>query len=734
MKKFNFTLLFLLLSISICNAQQDSLNINVINGTYLKEYIDESVMGKIRYLKVSGYLNAHDLDVIYSKMCGFAENRSKNGYHPVGDLKILDLSEARLVDPSSPISNNYIGWDRIPEGAFCIRHSNVGTTLEELYLPVCDVDRESFQYSENLRKVVIPQGTTIGGYCFDGCNSLDTIYYPKSVYSTYAFRGTSLKAYIVEESNPNLCSINGALASKNKNTLYTVPWGLDFFRVPESIKNLSECSFQSHPKIRTICLGSNVTEIASDCFWGIGCLSNIIITSTNVPIIKKSNVYEPFFGCKNITSSGKLYVPQGTKDLYLSAPGWCKIPNIIEYNVEELKYIIETIANEEEHGDFDFKIDNIYYKVISVPDLTVGVCNGAKEYEGIINIPPSVSYKNRTFKVISVEQMSGRNLISVNIPESVTHIGSMAGSGVKYLDIPDNVTDISTSAFYGCDRLESIRISSKVKELPRSLFTNCYSLKCVKWDPSYAYASISGHTFQECNALKSLKIPSNVTSTGYHYSGSLNYQCAIFSCASLDTLIIEDGDRDLYFGWEYNDYLDHYNPSKGEFYLCNIKNLYLGRNYSFSERGPNLAVEHLTIGDNITSVKYWPVSQNLKTLKIGKLVQSVPSFSNLKAIESITVRSNIPPRAVEFSNETYMNTILYVPNGTKDKYESASVWKNFWNIVETDIVDSIENIDINDSEKQIYYYNIDGIRNSTPKKGVNIIVFSDGSIKKIFVK
>ena len=95
------------------------------------------------------------------------------------------------------------------------------------------------------------------------------------------------------------------------------------------------------------------------------------------------------------------------------------------------------------------------------------------------------------------------------------------------------------------------------------------------------------------------------------------------------------------------------------------------------------------------------MSQNLKTLKIGKLVQSVPSFSNLKAIESITVRSNIPPRAVEFSNETYMNTILYVPNGTKDKYESASVWKNFWNIVETDIVDSIENIDINDSEKQI---------------------------------
>ena len=73
-------------------------------------------------------------------------------------------------------------------------------------------------------------------------------------------------------------------------------------------------------------------------------------------------------------------------------------------------------------------------------------------------------------------------------------------------------------------------------------------------------------------------------------------------------------------------------------------------------------------------------------------------------------------------------------NGRKEENGSATVWKNFGNIVETDIGESSGKRDINDSEKQIYYYNIDGIRNSTPKKGVNIIVFSDGSIKKIFVK
>ena len=46
--------------------------------------------------------------------------------------------------------------------------------------------------------------------------------------------------------------------------------------------------------------------------------------------------------------------------------------------------------------------------------------------------------------------------------------------------------------------------------------------------------------------------------------------------------------------------------------------------------------------------------------------------------------NNIALQDVSFTNETYLHVPLYVPSGTKELYEVADNWKNFFNIIEFD--------------------------------------------------
>ena len=68
---------------------------------------------------------------------------------------------------------------------------------------------------------------------------------------------------------------------------------------------------------------------------------------------------------------------------------------------------------------------------------------------------------------------------------------------------------------------------------------------------------------------------------------------------------------------------------------------------------------------------------------------------------------------------TFNNATLYVPKGTKVKYQEADVWKNFKNIVEFE-PSGIDDI-VADEDKQRKIFSISGIRLKRPQKGLNII-------------
>ena len=131
---------------------------------------------------------------------------------------------------------------------------------------------------------------------------------------------------------------------------------------------------------------------------------------------------------------------------------------------------------------------------------------------------------------------------------------------------------------------------------------------------------------------------------------------------------------------------------------------------------------------------------NLKELSIPESIVSIgdDAFAGCTNLEKIHLYSDMPISINQadatsvFSGVDTENCILYVPAGTAEAYRQAEGWKAFKNIVEMEAPDDINDINAEDGTYQIY--TLDGKQVETFQKGVNIIKYGNGQIKKVFVK
>lgn len=75
---------------------------------------------------------------------------------------------------------------------------------------------------------------------------------------------------------------------------------------------------------------------------------------------------------------------------------------------------------------------------------------------------------------------------------------------------------------------------------------------------------------------------------------------------------------------------------------------------------------------------------------------------------------------------------VYVPKGTYDDYW-LSEFGYFENIVEFEAT-GINNVITSNDAKGLSRYSVNGQRLSAPTKGLNIVKYSDGSVKKVAVQ
>ena len=146
----------------------------------------------------------------------------------------------------------------------------------------------------------------------------------------------------------------------------------------------------------------------------------------------------------------------------------------------------------------------------------------------------------------------------------------------------------------------------------------------------------------------------------------------------------------------------------------------------------------LTLPSSVTSIggSAFRGCSRLTSLTIPSSVTSIDdgAFSLCSGLTSIYVYTKKLPELgySVFGGCDAKNCTVYVPKGTYDAYKSSE-FGYFEKIVEFDAT-GIDKVTTSTNAKEVSRYSANGQRLSAPTKGLNIVKYSDGSVKKVAVQ
>ena len=353
--------------------------------------------------------------------------------------------------------------------------------------------------------------------------------------------------------------------------------------------------------------------------------------------------------------------------------------------------------------------DNEYTSNDKLGDYAFWGCSGLTS----LTLPSGVTSIGRN----AFDGCSG--LTSMTIPSSVTSIGGAAFggcSGLTSLTLPSGVTEIGDEAFSGCSGLTSLSLPSSVTSIDDGAFEGCSGLTSLTIPSSVT--SIGDWAFEGCSGLTSLAIPSGVTKIG---------DWAFKGCSGLTSLSLPSGVTSI---------------SKSAFKGCSeLTSLTIPS--GVTEIGESAfwgcsRLTSLTIPSGVTEIgeSAFGGCSGLTSLTIPSSVTSIggAAFSICSGLTSIYVYLEKLPELVSnvFIGCDAKNCTVYVPKGTYDAYKSSE-FGYFENIVEFDAT-GIDKVTTSTNAKEVSRYSANGQRLSAPAKGLNIVKYSDGSVKKVAVQ
>ena len=303
-----------------------------------------------------------------------------------------------------------------------------------------------------------------------------------------------------------------------------------------------------------------------------------------------------------------------------------------------------------------------------------------------------------------------RKLKSLKLPSGVTEIGSSAFedcSDLTSLTIPSGVTEIGSSAFKGCTDLTSLSLPSGITEIGSDAFYSCTGLTSLSL-PS-GVTEIGSSAFYGCTGLTSLTLPSGIAEIG-----SLTfYGCTGLTSLTLPSSIIKIGSSA--FG-------DCTGLKDVSFYINGDFETYLTKDHPCIEVG--------------CGIKYYLNDEEIISIVVPSSVTTLGmyAFQRCSNLLSVYVSWPTPISAYKTFSETNLGKCtLYVPQGTEQDYWLANVWGDFGKIVEYDPT-GIDKVTTSTDAKELSRYSVNGQRLSAPAKGLNIVKYSDGSVKKVAVQ
>ena len=243
-------------------------------------------------------------------------------------------------------------------------------------------------------------------------------------------------------------------------------------------------------------------------------------------------------------------------------------------------------------------------------------------------------------------------------------------SRLTSLNLPASITAIGDFAFYNCSRLTSLNLPVSITEIGKDAFWNCSGLTSLTLPAGIT--SIGSGAFMFCSRLTSLNLPASITEIGNN---------VFWGCSGLTSLNLPAGITSI---------------GDAEFWNCS-------------------GLTSLTLPASITELGY-------------------DVFFGCSGLASIYVYAEKVPKMANnvFTGCDAKKCILYVPKGTYDDYW-LSDFGYFENIVEFDAT-GIDKTTTSTDVEEVSRYSLNGQRLAVPVKGLNIVKYSDGTVRKVVVK
>ena len=514
--------------------------------------------------------------------------------------------------------------------------SNTSTIGQEAFSGCTSLSKVTFQNAlttigdyaffgcSSLAAVIFPQNfTSIGAHAFDGCSSIKSFTIPAKVTkigngafanctaneilevttSNTSFKSNANMTYIVTYDKTEFVAVACGAAISSFTILADVktirPYALAGAKTIEKLNlnnvvTIGENAFEGASSLTSVTIPSTTTTIGNHAFADCESLYTLKIptsvTSIGVsafdgvakgirtqvewasPLAIADGTFANAIPVSNGEITGRLFVPEGTENLYAAAQGWkwfnffyegtiadyaANIINFADANVaaicvasfdadndgyvtydeaaavtaidnqfqgaeittfEELKYFtgLTSIGDNAFFGS-TIKSLTLPNTIVSVGDNAFAFCNNLTSF----NFPASVEYigngvlkscASLTTITVDAENThydSGRSSVLFNKDHSALIQYPAARNGVT-VTLPEGVTTIAPEAFLGASKMETLNLPASLTTIGEQAMGDCQALKNVKvmWATPLA---VPANTFEGTDvASAKLIVPSGV--------------------------------------------------------------------------------------------------------------------------------------------------------------------------------------------------------------------------------
>ena len=559
------------------------------------------------------------------------------------------------------------------------------TKVESVDMPstIESIGDKAFQYAE-IKTVKLPENLKKIG---------------KSAYSSAKITELEIPASVVEIGENAFLSCSNLERIKFNDGLKTIAAGafyhlpkLTELHLPKTLETIGSAAFSKCTALKTMVLPEELATIGDAAFMGCAKMSNVTL-----PNKLKTIGTEAFLNCSGLTT---VNIPASVEKLGDSFMAATSISSITVDPSSEHFYLKDNNAL---YG----KKQNILYLVLmrgltnlAVQDDCVGVNGGAcwgSEIEQL-TLP-------NTLLAIGDHSFFGIKATKVDLPNSLTFIGQQAFAETKLTEvvIPENVTLLSKGVFGKCENLITVTLPSSIEEIDNLAFG--FDAKLAKV------------------IYKGKKVPEIIDYSEDYYS-------PFYNIASGAELVVPKGCSEAFKEAHWDEYFAIVeselgvlspvgtDPSDGsvmEGYKPMTFKITFDEEVSVATETPEVTLRknavfypnvftadgswHVTLNSDKKSVNVWA----------GDADGAVQLYNFNENIEYfLVIPSQIVKNAAGESNERIV--LRLVAN-------------------ETTAIDGTVSNEGNASV--VGYYNINGQRIPAPVRGINIVKYSDGSIKKM---